>query len=262
VVETACWLVEDGIVTENSLVGPDMGRMAIEAPKITAAARPGHFMMVRCWEGEPLLPRAMAPLNYDTATGRMEIYYRIKGPGTEAMAGAPVGAAAHVTGPLGRAITEEFGGKSVVLVGRGVGITPLLPLARHVIEMGGTVRSYLSARTRAYLFGSESFRSLGTVREMVDDEGDAGRRVTDLLAKDCEVERPDVIYVCGSRRLVRHAHEIGERWGAPAYVFLEEKMGCGTGFCKGCPIELREGRGYRLVCTDGPLFPTREIVLA
>ncbi len=52
----------------------------------------------------------------------------------------------------------------------------------------------------------------------------------------------------------------GERLGVPAYVFLEEKMGCGTGFCKGCPVQLREG-GYKLVCTDGPLMPTKEIVL-
>lgn len=255
------WRVEDGVVLENGLVGPDMGRMIVEAPQIAAISRPGHFIMARCWEGEPLLPRAMAPLRYDTATGRMEIFYRIKGPGTQAMAVAPAGATAHLTGPLGRPVEDGFEGKNVALVGRGVGITPLLPLAERVVKTGGNVRAYLSARIRDYLFGIDSFRELGPVRERVDDEGWARTRVTEFLEGDCEDWRVDGIYVCGSRRLVRHAHEIGERLGIPAHVFLEEKMGCGTGFCKGCPVQLREG-GYKLVCTDGPLMPTKEIALA
>lgn len=143
----ASWRIEDGIVLENSLVGPDMGRMVVRSPHITRAARPGQFLMIRCWEDEPLLPRAMAPLSYDACAGSMEIFYRIMGPGTEAMADAPAGALAYVTGPLGRPVDEGFEGRNVALVGRGVGITPLLPLAKQVVATGGSVASYLSART-------------------------------------------------------------------------------------------------------------------
>ena len=255
------WLIEDGIVLENSLVGPDMGRMVVQAPGVTRASRPGQFLMIRCWEGEPLLPRAMAPLTYDVATGRMEVFYRIMGPGTEAMAKTSAGAAAHVTGPLGIPVTEGFDGRTVALVGRGVGITPLLPLAKHVVATGGAVSSYLSARTNAYLFGLDEFRALGPVYAMADDEGFADKVVTSLLEKTCETQTVDATYVCGSRRLIRNAAEIGDRHGFPAYVFLEEKMGCGVGYCKGCPIELRNGGGYKLVCNDGPLFPAQEVVL-
>lgn len=249
------------MVLENEPVGSDVGRMVIEAPSVTSAALPGHFVMVRCWEGEPLLPRAMAPLRYDAPLGQMEIYYRSKGPGTHAMAAAKAGTPAHVTGPLGRPVEGEFRGKSVALVGRGVGITPLLSVAERVVSTGGSVRSYLSARTRAYLFGRESFRELGPVSELVDDEHGAERLVTDSLRHDVAADGVDEMYVCGSRRLARLAHELGREGGVPAYVFLEEKMGCGTGFCKGCPVALRDGRGYGLVCKDGPLFDTREIRL-
>lgn len=255
------WRMEDGVVLENGLVGPDMGRMVVRAPEIVGAARPGQFLMIRCWEGEPLLPRAMAPLSYDIDAGNMEILYRIMGPGTEAMAEAPVGAAAHVTGPLGRAVTEGFEGQNVALVGRGVGITPLLPLARHVVATGGAVSAYLSARRRAYLFGLEEFEVLGPVRAMVDDEGFADEVVTSLLELECETRGVDAAYVCGSRRLIRHTAEIGGEHRFPAYVFLEEKMGCGVGYCKGCPVKLRNGDGYRLVCIEGPLFTAQEVVL-
>lgn len=243
----------------NTLIGPDMGRMVVESPRVTAASRPGNFVMLRTWEGEPLLPRAMAPLRYNAGMGCMEIYYRIKGPGTQAMARSVKGAAARLTGPLGTPVTKSFQGKTVALVGRGVGITPLLPLAEHIIAAGGSVRCYLSARIHDYLFGYQRFSELGSVHSRVDEDGHGDSLVTELLEE--EVEDVNAIYVCGSRRLVHHAHEVGSTHGLPTYVFLEEKMGCGTGFCKGCPVTLSDGTGYRLVCTDGPVFDTKQIVL-
>jgi dihydroorotate dehydrogenase electron transfer subunit len=256
------WRIEDGIVCENTIIGVDIGRMVVEAPEVTRAARPGQFAMVRSWETEPLLPRAMAPLTYDVSSGRMEIFYKIKGPGTQAMARTRVGATAHVTGPLGQPILEGFDGRNVALIGRGVGITPLLPLAKHIVSTGGTVRSYLSARTRAYLFGFDEFEALGPVHARVDDEGGRDDLVTDALAKYCREHRVDAAYVCGSKRLTRATDELGAEHAFPGYVFLEEKMGCGIGFCKGCPVRLRNGGGYKLVCTEGPIFSTREVELS
>jgi dihydroorotate dehydrogenase electron transfer subunit len=256
------WRIEDGVVCENTIIGVDIGRMVIEAPEVTRAARPGQFVMVRSWETEPLLPRAMAPLTYDVSSGRMEIFYKIKGPGTQAMARTHTGATAHVTGPLGQPILKRFDGRNVALIGRGVGITPLLPLAKHIVATGGTVRSYLSARTQDYLFGFDEFEALGPVHARVDDEGGRDDLVTNALAKYCREHHVDAAYVCGSQRLTRATDELGADHVFPGHVFLEEKMGCGIGYCKGCPIRLRNGGGYKLVCTEGPIFSTREVELS
>lgn len=261
----ATWLVEDGIVCENDILDSglgDIGRILIEAPEVTRAARPGQFVMVRGWETEPLLPRAMAPLSYDAASGCMEIIYRIKGSGTEALARSRVGDVAYVTGPLGRPVLDDFDGQDIALVGRGVGITPLLPLAKHVVGTGGSVHSYISARTRAYLFGRVELADLGPVHTIVDDEDGEGHMVTDALAKYCRANRIDKAYVCGSQRLTRATDELGASCEFPAHVFLEEKMACGIGYCKGCPVRLRGGTGYKLVCTEGPIFPTHEVELS
>lgn len=255
------WSVEEGLVVENARVGPDVGRMVVRSPRIAGAAQPGQFLMIRCWEGEPLLPRAMAPISYDPNAGTIEIFYRIMGPGTEAMAAAGCETTAHLTGPLGRPVSADFEGRNVALVGRGVGITPLLPLARRVVAAGGRIATYLSARRADYLFGLSEFESLGSVSAMTDEQGYADEVVTSRLEDRCKDGEVDLVYVCGSRRLIRHAALLGEEHGFEVYVFLEEKMGCGVGYCKGCPIKLRDGEGYRLVCVDGPTFPVNEVVL-
>jgi hypothetical protein len=39
-------------------------------------------------------------------------------------------------------------------------------------------------------------------------------------------------------------------------------MACGVGICQGCPVEMATGqRKYTLVCTHGPNYDIRDIVL-
>jgi len=45
----------------------------------------------------------------------------------------------------------------------------------------------------------------------------------------------------------------------PCYVAVEERMACGIGACLGCAIETREG--LKRVCTDGPIFELKELML-
>ncbi len=44
----------------------------------------------------------------------------------------------------------------------------------------------------------------------------------------------------------------------PAYVSLEEFMGCGLGACLGCVI--RTTSGYKRICHDGPVFPASDVM--
>ena len=48
---------------------------------------------------------------------------------------------------------------------------------------------------------------------------------------------------------------------APVQVLLEERMGCGTGICYGCAVDVRVrgGRKMKLVCKDGPRFEVRDV---
>ena len=44
----------------------------------------------------------------------------------------------------------------------------------------------------------------------------------------------------------------------PGEASLEERMGCGAGFCYGCSIQTKNGP--RRVCKDGPVFKKEELL--
>lgn len=244
--------MESGIVLENSLVAVDVYLMRILAPSVVERARPGHFLMLHAPSMQVLLPRAMAPIRFN-ADGSTDVYYRVVGPGTQQMAEiarSPI----TVTGPLGREVKPEPG--DLAVIGRGVGITPLLPLAEAASRTGRGVRSYLSARVPDLLLDAGEFHALGPVACHSDSE-QPGRLVTEQLERDLAAGwRPVHVVVAGSRRLARAVARLQERYGFRAEVFVEEKMACGIGFCKGCPI----GRERALICVEGPALPIEEVM--
>ena len=60
--------------------------------------------------------------------------------------------------------------------------------------------------------------------------------------------------------------EIAEKNNIFAEVSLEERMGCGIGACLCCATqvkdeELEEGYTYAHVCSHGPVFNAKEVML-
>ncbi|GIM48018.1 dihydroorotate dehydrogenase B (NAD(+)), electron transfer subunit [Collibacillus ludicampi] len=253
------WQYVNGIVTANHHIDEDVWRIEIHCPEIAGMCRPGHFVMLRSWQGEPFLPRPMAIFHYTNES--FDVVYKVKGFGTKMLAAAAPGREITVTGPLGSAVEHSYLGKTIALVGRGVGITPLLPVAKAASEEGGSVISLLSARTEKLLVGKEDFELLGEVHTQTDEQQHS--RVTDKLERLLNMGRHlDAVYVSGSKRLLSHCEELGARFGFQVYVFLEERMACGIGYCKGCAIEMRQGsRKYSLCCIQGPLYRAESVVV-
>jgi dihydroorotate dehydrogenase electron transfer subunit len=249
------WIEEIGEVVQNLRIDRDVFRLLISAPRVAKLAQAGQFVMIRSGGRDPLLPRAMAPIRFGADDGQLDIYYRVVGPGTHQLSSLRSGAAATIVGPLGRPF-EEFAGV-LALVGRGVGITPLLPIATAAMAKGRQVRVYLSARTSTLLLNRDQFEILGPVVTQTDADA-PGHLVTESLAEHLEQGfRPDLVVVAGSHRLARHTFHLGQQFHFPVKVFVEEKMACGVGFCKGCAIGLHSA----LICTEGPALPAEEVIL-
>ena len=121
-------LLQDGQVLANETITPVVKRMVIHVPDIARQVTPGQFVMVRPPEGRNFLRRPFSVSDTDSAAGDIILIYRIIGRGTAEMADMKPGDIMSVEGPLGHGFSIPEG--RALLVGGGVGIAPLIFLAR------------------------------------------------------------------------------------------------------------------------------------
>jgi dihydroorotate dehydrogenase electron transfer subunit len=218
-------------------------------------ARAGQFAMVRseAWGAAPLLPRPMSLL---TSGRRPSILIKVVGEGTRRMAQAAIGETFVLLAPLGRPWSRPPAGHRPVLVAGGVGVAPLLFLARELAEAGGPKPLVLyGGRTAGDLPLWEDLSAVAELRVATED-GSRGThgRVTALLA--AALDEPGVrtepvkVYTCGPHGMMAAVAAMC-RGRTPCEVSLETPMGCGYGVCLGCPVPKAAG-GFLYACTEGP----------
>ncbi len=245
---------------ENS---PGVFIMTLDVGAIAEETMPGQFVMIKCWNGsEPFLMRPISVNDLNRKDGKMTLLYTIKGSGTRLLSELKAGDEAEILAPLGSSFPIIEGAKRVALIGRGIGIAPLLLLAKDYKEQGAEIYVYLSAKEENHLFNREEFQNLGAKLRFTVNTNEV---ITDEMINDCENlrldgDKPfDAAYSCGSNRLARGMQELHKKYDFPAYVSLEQHMACGIGACKGCVCTAKnsdtEEISYPRVCKEGPVFP-------
>jgi len=220
-------------------------------------ALPGQFTMVRGaeWGDAPLLPR---PMSYLTAGHTPSILIKVIGEGTLRMGRAEPGEPFALLGPLGQPWRASTPGRRAVLVGGGVGIAPLLFLARSLAGGGG--------KQPIAIYGGRSAKDLplddelATLSELhiTTEDGSRGTkgRVTDVLK---ELLGPDQeVFTCGPDRMMAKVAELCASRDVPCEASLETPMACGYGVCLGCPVPMTDG-SYLYACTQGPCVDARRV---
>lgn len=227
-------------------VGPGAYLLRVEG-EFPAAA--GQFYLLRAWERDPLLSRPMSVFDRDPEGISFLIFAR--GPGSRRLTELPLGARVTLFGPLGTPLRPQGG--RVALVGGGSGIAPLHLLAKE-FRTAGEVDLFLGFRDKPFLL--PRFRAVGCRVEVASETGNGGIRgvVTDVF----DPSPYDACYACGPAGMLERVWGMCRAAGVPLYVFLEERMACGVGACRGCPVPTRGG--VRLVCRDGPAFPAAEVM--
>lgn len=249
-------------IKENTKVIDGVMSMTTEAPEMTAATKPGQFYMLKGWDGTvPFLMRPISVNSVNKEMGTLTFLYKIVGEGTAIIARLKSGEYINALGPQGNGFEIPNGCKRIAVIGRGIGIAPLRFLVESCLQRGIEVYAYLSAKREDEIFHREYFKEIGAV---VRTTTDPNKKVTDFFEEDCENFKFDAAYSCGSKRLGGHMKELHEKYGFPAYISLEEHMGCGIGACKGCVCTVRDEKGdeeYSLVCKCGPVYPVNRVIL-
>lgn len=219
-------------------------------------ARPGQFLMVRGaeWGDAPLLPR---PMSYLGGGATPSILIKVVGEGTTRMARAEPGEPFSLLGPLGVPWRAPSPGRRPVLVAGGVGVAPLIFLARSLAASGIRPVAIYGGRTRKDLPLDDDLATLTDLKVTTED-GSRGQkgRVTEalesVLGDDAEV------FTCGPDRMMAAVAAVCRDRDVPCEVSVETPMACGYGVCLGCPLPA-SGGGYIYACTEGPCIDARRI---
>jgi len=195
--------------------------------------------------------------------GTLGILYRVVGRGTHLLSQKKKGDILGVLGPLGRGFPSFPAASRVWLVAGGTGIAPLLFLLSRRKAASGDTTLFYGALTDRALF--RKVLPAGNYRKVFStDDGSCGEkcRITSLVRRHLEQERPDVLCASGPFEMMKEVACLADACGLPCYVSLENRMGCGMGLCFGCVAKVKTDTGwdYERVCTEGPVFPAERVV--
>ncbi len=249
------------IVSQEKLAS-DVFSMWIQTKDIAKNARAGQFISVYSKDGSRLLPR---PISICEVEGdRLRIVYRTVGKGTKEFSGYGAGDTLDVMGPLGNGYTKL--NKKAILMGGGIGIPPMLELARELKNGGYDVSDAdIVLGYRDELFLNEELAQYGRVTIATED-GSAGTKGNVLDAIKAEGIKGDVIYACGPTPMLRAIKAYANENGIECYLSLEEKMACGIGACLACVCKSKEIDDHshvhnKRVCKEGPVFNAEDVEL-
>ena len=232
--------------------------MWIETCNIAEKAVPGQFISVYTRDASRLLPRPISICEVDG--NRLRIVYRVVGGGTTEFSGYKSGESIHILGPIGNGFPIKEGGKAI-LIGGGIGIPPMLELAKRISDDKTIVLGYRNRDT----FLDRDIKVYGNI-VIATDDGSLGTKGTVIDAiKENNVEG-NVIYACGPTPMLRAVKAYAMENNIEAWLSLEERMACGVGACLACVCKSTEVDDHSMVhnkriCKDGPVFNATEVDL-
>lgn len=244
----------------------DICSMWIEEPVMAETAKAGQFITVYTESVARLLPRPISICEIDKEKGRLRLVFRIVGEGTKEFSQKKAGDTISIMGPLGNGYTLQ--GKKTLLFGGGIGIPPMLELAKQLSNSIGNfsdkVQVVLGYRD-SQLFLKEEFEKYATVYIATED-GSVGIKGNVLDVVREKQLTADMIFACGPKPMLRNIKEFARKNHILAQFSLEEKMACGIGACLACVCESNEVDRHsnvynKRVCKDGPVFYAEEIKL-
>ena len=253
---------EKMVVLSHERIAENIFEIVLQGDLVNEITAPGQFVHVKVGTGiDPLLRRPISIASQDHEEKTMTLIYRAEGKGTRILSKVERREKVDVLGPLGNGFPVEHGNKTALLVGGGIGVPPLYGLSKKLVENGWDVVHILGFQNEAVSFYEDRFRELGDTYVATVD-GSLGTKgfVTDVI----RMEKPafDVFYSCGPTPMLKALEsQLDDKRG---FISLEERMGCGIGACFACVCHKQddpEGASYVKVCSDGPVFPTGEVLL-
>jgi len=237
--------------------GTRIVKITVQSPNIAAKAKPGQFVVLMVREEGERIPLTI--VRADTEKGTIALIAQEAGFTTRLLSGSMPGDRLYsIAGPLGHPTKIRKYGR-VILVGGGVGIAEIYPVAAAMKGAGNYVIAIIGSRTKELLILERELKEVCDEVVALTDDGSYGRKgfVTEALKELLEKERHDLVYAVGPLPMMRAVAGVTRPFGLPTLVSLNAIMVDGTGMCGCCRVSV--GQEVKFSCVDGPEFDASQV---
>jgi len=250
-------------VISNEKIHPDSEtfELELEWPR-SKYPQPGQFIRFKI--GDVIMPRPISVAYNNRLMSRsIVLYVKVAGKITKLISELKEQDLVEIQGPLGKPFALDPRGRvGYILVGGGTGYAPLLLMAQQ-LDIMGQFMYILVGVTNAADFSGKHFRKLNCALEVITEKDGFA---TNLLERRIKFIRENknlkefnyIIIACGPQPMLQKVVEIAEKNNMECFISMEERMACGVGSCKGCPVPLKNGEMIRL-CQMGPVLKGSDI---
>jgi ferredoxin--NADP+ reductase len=242
------------IVRKRELA-PKIKLFEVAAPDIAAKANPGQFVIVKTCENGERVPITM--VDADTKKGTITFVFNEVGKTTRQLGLLNEGARIlNVCGPLGNpSEIEKFG--TVLCVGGGVMIAPMLFQASALRKAGNKVITVIGARIKDLLFFEDEMKALSDEFYVATDDGSKGYKGLDFLKEILVKQQINRVIAMGPVVMLKTVSEMTKPLGIKTIVTLTPIMVDGMGMCGACRVTVAGKTKFG--CVDGPEFDGHQV---
>ena len=285
---------EIAVVVDQNALGSGIYDLTLKTKNIAKAAKVGQFVSVYSNDRSKLLPRPISLCGIDRDEDTIRLVYRVTGEntGTEEFSKLVMGDRIRILGPLGNGFTVEPG-KKAFLIGGGIGVPPMLQLAKDINsgvvqttgavdtntqEKGQTEEKQINGHGKKICdmniimgYRDENTFLLDEFKEQADsfvatEDGSVGTKGNVIDARKENGLEADVIYACGPMPMLRALKAYAMEHDMECYVSMEERMACGIGACLACVCKTKDKDAHsnvnnKRICKEGPVFNAKEVEL-
>ncbi len=226
----------------------------VEAPEIAKKAKAGQFIILRIDEKGERIPLTIADSSKKTIT----LVFLVVGKTTTDLSLLKRGdSLIDVVGPLGNPSKVDQN-SNVVIIGGGLGIAPVYPIARALKESKNKVTAIIGAKSKKYLFWEDRFKEVCDKVLIATDDGSKGKKgfVSDVLKELMQKEKIDLVIAVGPPIMMKVIAEM-TRNKIKTICSLNPIMIDGMGMCGGCRAIIN-GK-MKFACCDGPEFNAHQV---
>ena len=242
-------------------IAPAIFELVLEG-EMVEAMKAGQFLHLRVPDDAHLLRRPISISSIDKSKKQCHLIYRIEGSGTAIFSTLKTGDSLDVMGPQGNGfdLSDLDKQSHVLLVGGGIGVPPLLEVAKQLHERGVEITTVLGFSNRNAVILDDELAKYSQVYVTTDDGSHGIKGNVSVVINEFD-NKFDAIYSCGAPGMMKYINQTFHDHPR-AYLSLESRMACGMGACYACVLKVPDNETVsQRVCEDGPVFKTGTVVL-